>query len=341
MIRHLNRFSLLFLGLAWPLVAWGQGVVVSPKTVLGTTSGVTRPIPSATITVCAANTPGLPCSPPLASTLFKDAALTQPLSNPFTADPNGNYQFAIAGGNYTVTESAAGFVGYSYQLTANCSPGVCTITTLTATGNITGNQFISTVSTGTPPLVVSSATQVANLNASQLGGLNPPSSAILGLTDTQSPANKNLITASNGNTVTLLNAQPNAAAITGTGSAATVYSYTLPANTVANLKGVRITAAVNHSSGTASTTYALTLNGITISSTAAASTGPSSAQWTLLSTASTMGTFSILPNGFLAPGTVGSLTGLAWTSSQALTLTFNVAATDQVTPIQWLVELIQ
>ncbi len=37
----------------------------------------------------------------------------------------------------------------------------------------------------------------------------------------------------------------------------------------------------------------------------------------------------------------GTLTGLAWSSSQTLLLTFNAANTDSVTPIQWIVELIQ
>ncbi|MBI3895258.1 MAG: hypothetical protein HY313_04950, partial [Acidobacteria bacterium] len=44
-----------------------------------------------------------------------------------------------------------------------------------ASGSLAGAQFMSSVSTGTPPLVVNSTTQVANLNASLLGGL--PASA--------------------------------------------------------------------------------------------------------------------------------------------------------------------
>lgn len=39
-----------------------------------------------------------------------------------------------------------------------------------ASGTSTASQFISTIATGTPPLVVSSTSQVANLNASQLEG---------------------------------------------------------------------------------------------------------------------------------------------------------------------------
>jgi len=36
-----------------------------------------------------------------------------------------------------------------------------------------------------------------------------------------------------------------------------------------------------------------------------------------------------------------TMTGLSWASNQALTLTFNVASTDKVQPIMWLVEQIQ
>lgn len=98
-------------------VAFGQGLIVAPKTVLSVVNGITRPVANATVTVCAVNTSGIPCSPVLVGAVFKDAGLTQPLSNPFTTDANGNYQFAIAGGTYTVTETGVGFAGYSYQLT--------------------------------------------------------------------------------------------------------------------------------------------------------------------------------------------------------------------------------
>jgi hypothetical protein len=148
-------FLVLFLAIGGS--AFAQGVIVNPKVVLGTVNGITRPISAATITVCAAATAGLPCSPALAGATFTDAALTQPLSNPFTTDVNGNYQFAIAGGTYTVTETASGFVGYSYQLSVTCSVGVCTVSSLTVTGAATVNGALNangglttttTVSTG-------------------------------------------------------------------------------------------------------------------------------------------------------------------------------------------------
>jgi hypothetical protein len=104
--------------------AFGQGNLVAPKTVLSVVNGVTRPVANATITVCGPGATGIPCSPVLVGVLFSDAALTQPLPNPFTTDGNGNYQFAVAAGTYTVTETAPGLAGYSYQFSIGPSGGV-------------------------------------------------------------------------------------------------------------------------------------------------------------------------------------------------------------------------
>lgn len=100
-----------------PALVFGQGVMIAPQTSFKVVNGITMPNAGATITVCAANASGIPCSPALVSTIFSNTALTQPLSNPFTADSTGTYQFAAAAGNYTVTETATGFVGKSYQIT--------------------------------------------------------------------------------------------------------------------------------------------------------------------------------------------------------------------------------
>lgn len=71
-------------------------------------------------------------------------------------------------------------------------------TTFAVQGANSFNQPItSTIATGTAPLSVTSTTQVPNLNVSQLGGLNPPASAILGLTDAQAPTNKTINVGSN------------------------------------------------------------------------------------------------------------------------------------------------
>lgn len=65
-----------------------------------------------------------------------------------------------------------------------------------------------------------------------------------------------------GNAVSLLNAQNSANQITGTGQAATLYTWTMPASTVGNLKGFRLTAVFNHSLGSASVSYLASLNGV-------------------------------------------------------------------------------
>ena len=61
-----------------------------------------------------------------------------------------------------------------------------------SSGIITASQFVSTIASGTAPLVVTSDTQVTNLNASFLRGKLPPSGDIVGTTDTQTLTNKTL-----------------------------------------------------------------------------------------------------------------------------------------------------
>ena len=113
--------ALLFLAVA--SLAYGQGAYSPPQVAFRIVNGYTSPIADATITVCAAGTGGIPCSPALVGAIFQDAGLTEPLSNPFTADSQGNYQFAAAPGNYTVTVTASGFAGYSSQMSLGGTGG--------------------------------------------------------------------------------------------------------------------------------------------------------------------------------------------------------------------------
>jgi hypothetical protein len=153
--------------------------------------------------------------------------------------------------------------------------------------------------------------------------------------------------ASSGNTITLLNAQANAAAVTGTGSAVVLYTYSLPANTVATLKGIRVRTGYVHSTGSALVAYTLTLNGVAIvpNQSLSGNSGQGAIiDVTVLNTGATTGTmfdewFDGSLNQIVTINTAAA-TGLAWGSNQTLQFTFNVAATDKVTPIFWLVELI-
>lgn len=203
------------------------------------------------------------------------------------------------------------------------------------------SQIVSTVATGTAPLSAASISVVTNLNSQLHNGLTAPGSAIVGVSDTQSLTNKTLTRATSGNTVTLLCSSGPAAAIVGNSSAQTFFSCTIPANAVANLKGLRVTAVWSHSTGSATVTYGMTLNGVACwpSNNTAATVGGLSQIANFIETGSTTGNV-MTQQGFFS-FTATSLTGLAWTSGQTLAATFNVANTDQVTPLFFLVELTQ
>ena len=79
---------------------------------------------------------------------------------------------AIIGGVATVTGNVSGgnlSTGGALSVTGNANVGNLGTARVIATGNISGTQLISNIPTGTAPLVVTSTTQVANLNAATAG----------------------------------------------------------------------------------------------------------------------------------------------------------------------------
>jgi len=133
----------------------------------------------------------------------------------------GTAPFSIASTTVTPNLNAALLNGATFAAPGpigGTTPGSGAFTTVSASGQIT-----STVSTGTAPLVVASTTQVANLNASRLGGLNPPASAIVGLTDSQALTSKTLTSpVITTPSITSPTATGAAVGVTGTGACATV-----------------------------------------------------------------------------------------------------------------------
>jgi len=343
-------------------------------------SGVLKVIPSAVITVC--NGVTLPPSGSICSgtaLIFADNALTLSLSNPFNADVRGNYTFyAAAGQNYVVSVSGVGVTTYSYvwiapfvggspnpaqsgtirlanndainwRNAANTNDNSLRVTI--ATGNLPADALQYTAPAGVTPGVYMGARFISNSSTVALGGVlglasidsinwrNNANNADISFSKT---ANDLLVFSSGGPSL-LLNSQVNSAAITGNGAPQTVYLYQIPANTVANLKGFRLTFGLNHSLGAGNVTYILSLLGVTIFNVTSAAGGSSAVQVTFMNTGATTGTATIFASGGGLAALQGSATytTLSWASLQNLLLTFNAANTEQVTPIQWVVELIQ
>ena len=108
----------------------------------------------------------------------------------------------------SIPESKLTVVGNISATGAITATGSITGSSVSISGNVSAGQFISTITSGTAPLVVSSTSQVFNLNASLLAGKSPPSGDIVGTTDTQSLTNKTLTSPTissilNGGTLTL------------------------------------------------------------------------------------------------------------------------------------------
>lgn len=286
------------------------------------------------------------CAPYTA--VYTDQTLATLTANPFQTDAFGNYGFADAPGTYNISFVGVGVVSKEQTLTLPCvANSTCPLGSLSVSSLTVSGQIASTVATGTAPFSIASTTVVPNLNAQLHNGLTAPASAIVGISDTQTLTNKSLITTSSGDSVTSLNAQASGSAVVGTGSAVTLYTYSLPGSTVANLKGFRVNVGWIHNTGSAVVTYNLQLNGVNVAHilNSAFSGNGAWVSATVLNTGSTTGTvvWSLLDFSLnqVSAGQATTLTGLAWSSSQTLQFTFSVANTDQVTPIFWNVELIQ
>ena len=130
--------------------------------------GNARIVPSALITVCNASDPQVPCTTKVS--LYTDPGLSTSLANPFNADANGNYTFYVAAGNYTVTVTGAGVIGYSYQISLLGGAGVGTANvwtqsqTFSAAMNANNGGALNGTFTGPTTLTGQNSIKLFNLN---------------------------------------------------------------------------------------------------------------------------------------------------------------------------------
>lgn len=152
-----------------------------------------------------------------------------------------------------------------------------------------------------------------------------------------------LVVPSNSNTVTLLNLQGPSGAVTGTGSPVTLYTYTLPGNTLRVGTCFEVTIGASHSTGTASVAYAITYGGTTLASNSSATTGQGTTTIELCDIGATNTQKGMVTNslGIFSNNLTNPSSAIDSTVNQAIAITFNVAASDQVTPEYFRVRQIQ
>jgi hypothetical protein len=168
----------------------------------------------------------------------------------------------------------------------------------------------------------------------------------VGKATTDTLTNKTLQGAGSGNSVTLLNVQGPIAALVGNSADQTVYTFTIPANTVQAGKGIRIKMVGFHSTGAAATTYKIII-GATTTATVSTTSG-NSQNWTmsLYNAAGVQNSQfyeATMADGVGSASNVNTFGTAAENFANALTVkfTFNVANTDQYTGRLFSIELIQ
>lgn len=195
----------------------------------------------------------------------------------------------------------------------------------TFTGTTTINTLVAASATLTTPTITNPTTTGTDIGVETL-------------------QNKILNGVSSGNSISLLNYQGNKGALTGNAADQAIYSYTLPANTVAVGKGIRVSCSFSHSAGTASVAYKVKLNGVTLHNNSSSGTGGGTISDLIMApTATAVDSIltEIIGAAVVTSGSIAALTGVVWASNQALEVDVNVANTDQITPFVFVVELVQ
>jgi hypothetical protein len=133
-----------------------------------------------------------------------------------------------------------------------------------------------------------------------------------------------------------------ASALTGNGLAQTVYTCTMTANVLCPTCGIKIDSCVNHSTGSASVAYILSFGGTNVMDTGISTAGTIEITGTAFNNSSTSSQW-LLGNAIDAgtpPGPQSGTASISTSSAVTITLTFNVASTDKVTPCGWSVSMI-
>jgi hypothetical protein len=128
-----------------------------------------RPMAGATVRICTSGATGQPCTP--LAQIYSDAALTQALANPLSADGLGNYNFYATPGRYMIELSGPGIT--TKQIPNVILPNDPSSPTFTSVTTTSGISAFSLSLTGN--LTVTGSTAVAG--ALTVGGAPVPSTS--------------------------------------------------------------------------------------------------------------------------------------------------------------------
>jgi hypothetical protein len=257
---------------------------------------------------------------------------------------------ATAGGVPADALDASGFGGLKLASPAISAEGA-------APSGVAGSDVLYADSTahrwkvinnnGSPDTLVGAATSDTLSNKS----LSSPTSTG---TDngTEILQNKTLTGASSGNSVTLLNEQGPTAVLTGNSTDQTVYTYTLPANTLGAGKCLRVRTWFNHPSGSASVAWKLFWGGAAYLNSSSTLGGTLFYEATICNnsgvTNAQHGSTTHNVNNTVSVGQTGTTSAFSplsaavdTTQAQVISLSFNVASTDQAKGGEFFIELLE
>lgn len=149
-----------------------SGQALQPVVISGSPQPTLGPIPFAGVRVCSLPlAQQSPCLPLATITDVNGNAISNNIGGAFgqlSADNLGRFTFGCSTGSNLQLQYAGASNTAAANVPVSC-PGVGSnpqFSSLTVSG-----QIVSTLATGTPPLVIASTTQVANLNSQLHGGL--------------------------------------------------------------------------------------------------------------------------------------------------------------------------
>jgi collagen type VII alpha len=181
---------------------------------------------------------------------------------------NGSSLSSITGANITGQVGNALVAGTVYTAAQPNITSVGTLTSLAVTGNITGGnanvtgQLISTVATGTAPLVVTSTTQIANMNVATAGSAATATSATNAAALLQNTSTSTTVYP----TFTTSSANGNSQAVFNTSISANLGNASITATTfVGSLSGAATTAGTVTTAAQPNITSVGTLTTISVS----------------------------------------------------------------------------